>query len=209
MSDERVLDVFSILTSITLPGDELDTEPTPVAKMSPKSSSSMSLLKYLDEKQKVYNRVKHDTVESDFIAEQTQFTDFDIFFALNELSITFDRDTQDGSCETFATPQGEYSSDRESIPTVALCEADDNLNTATDATNSRTLSCKVKQVELNLVQKTYEMKVDIRLGAVSVNQYRKENDEEKVLDVISTPKYDSSSDYLFMLNYLSVRRFLF
>lgn len=82
MSDERVLDVFSILTSISLPGDEPENTAT-VAKMSPKSSSSISLLKYLDEKQKVYNRAKHDTNESEFVTEQTQFTDFDIFFALN------------------------------------------------------------------------------------------------------------------------------
>lgn len=43
-----------------------------------------------------------------------------------------------------------------------------------------------------------------RLGAIAVDQYRKHNNEEEVLNIINTPKYDKNSDYLFVLKYLNV-----
>lgn len=178
MSDERVLDVFSILTSIPLPEAE-PSEPVPLSKMGGKSVSAMSLLKYFDDKQKAPIRLKTDDLEQ--VSEQIQFTDFDISFSLNgnatsrsnhynfflmglllELSIIFDRDNQDGSCETFATPTGEYASSQiAEPPTVVLDDLEEHCS-KNNENSPRVLSCIVKQVELNLVQKTYEMKVDIR-----------------------------------------------
>lgn len=76
-----------------------------------------------------------------------------------ELCITFDRDSQDGSCETFATPTGEYSPDQQTASPVSL-DIDERLSREINA--SRILHCKVKQVELNVIQKTYEMNIGMR-----------------------------------------------
>ena len=67
------------------------------------------------------------------------------------------------------------------------------------------LCMKVQKLELTAAQRTYELNVDLKLGAVSFDQYRMKNEKEQMLQVINTPRYHSGEDYLFTLSYTNVR----
>ena len=66
---------------------------------------------------------------------------------------------------------------------------------------------KIKKLEMTAAQKTYELVVDLNLGAVSFDQYRIKNDKEQMLHVINTPRYDEGNEDLFMLSYINVSNF--
>lgn len=80
VTEEKALDVLSLVTSIPLPAEDL--QGMPLTKEGIIASSSMSLKRYLDEKQqrkaKIPEQKQHVTDE-----EITQYTDLEFSFVLN------------------------------------------------------------------------------------------------------------------------------
>lgn len=74
----------------------------------------------------------------------------------------------------------------------------------TQVNSQKIVAFKVKQLEMNMVQRTYDLKVALKLGAVTLDQFRVRNEQENILNVIQTPKYEDNDDYLFTLNYTNV-----
>lgn len=103
----------------------------------------------------------------------------------------------------FTTPTEEFP--QSPLEQSLLQRKSVTFNVPFEHANSRKIvAFKVKQLEMNMVQRTYDLKVDLKLGAVTLDQFRVRNEQEKVLNVIQTPKYEDDDDYLFTLNYTNV-----
>lgn len=82
VTQNRIMELISILTSIPLPESD-NMAPTQLSKDSNRFGSSISLLKYLDDRQKNVTTVIPETVYEIDETEVTQFTDIEISFVLN------------------------------------------------------------------------------------------------------------------------------
>lgn len=212
VTEDRVLDMLSILATLPLP--ESDAEP--VAKPISKEGflgSSLSLLKFLDEKQQKLAKRKETVQENiDVTDEVVQFTDLEAYFVLKEISITICKSntsvtSNSSSSDEFETPSEEFTSDNDNKELNAVSSTAKSVQfdvpTGKIGDREKMLCVKVKKLEMTAAQRTYELKVDLKLGAVSFDHYRQETN--KALQVINTPRYDSNFDYLFTLSYINVR----
>ncbi|XP_053672745.1 intermembrane lipid transfer protein Vps13 [Anopheles nili] len=215
VTEQRVLEVLSIVSSIPLPESNEQVQSAPIAKDSNVFSSSLSLLKYLDERQVKLPKIhRHpevlnpsDTVDGDVV----QFTDMEIKFELHECSLTICKmnggGTGSSSSDVFATPTEEFSQspvEQEFPPqkSVAFSMPYESVET----NQRKIIAFKVKQLEMTMVQRTYDLKVALKLGAVTLDQFRWRNEQERILNVIQTPKYDNNDDYLFSVNYNNCKK---
>ncbi|XP_055620155.1 intermembrane lipid transfer protein Vps13 isoform X3 [Toxorhynchites rutilus septentrionalis] len=210
VTEQRVLEALTIVTGLPLPESD-EIQPAPIAKDSNVFSSSLSLLKYLDEKQQKLSKMQRSAdslTTSDVVdGEVVQFIDLEVRFVLNECSLTIFKITGTGSSssDVFATPTEEFA--QSPLEQAFTPRKSVGFNVPFINTNSRKImACKVKQLEVNMVQRTYDLKVALKLGAVTLDQFRVRNDQEHILNVIQTPKYDDNNDYLFMLNYTSCKK---
>uniref|UniRef100_A0A182NLZ6 Vacuolar protein sorting-associated protein 13 n=1 Tax=Anopheles dirus TaxID=7168 RepID=A0A182NLZ6_9DIPT len=215
VTEQRVLEVLSIVGSIPLPESDEQLQPRPIAKDTNVFSSSLSLLKYLDEKQVKLPKIHRppealnpaDAVDGDVV----QFTDMEIKFELHECSLTIFKMTGGGtgssSSDVFATPTEEFSQspveqDYPERKSVAF-----NMPYTSVSTNQRKIiAFKAKHLEMTMVQRTYDLKVALKLGAITLDQFRWRNEQERMLNVIQTPKYDNNDDYLFTVNYSNCKK---
>ena len=218
VTEHRVLDILLILTSLPLPESDENIVVKPLTKDGTLLGSSLSLLKFLDEKQHMLTKRKDPPKENiDVTDDVVQFTDLEAYFLLNEISITICKSdytsssTSNSSSDEFETPTEDFPSESskmiEIVPssvksvgfeTPAAPEAPE------PQVEEKMMCVKVKRLEMKMTQQTYELKVDLKLGAVSFDQYRLKNNVESVLNVINTPRYVSNFDYLFTLNYTNV-----
>ncbi|XP_055538544.1 intermembrane lipid transfer protein Vps13 isoform X2 [Wyeomyia smithii] len=210
VAEQRVLEALSIVTSLPLPESD-EYQPAPIAKDSNVFSSSLSLLKYLDEKQQKLTKIQRPAENlnvSDAVdGEVVQFIDLEVRFVLSECSIIIFRTSGTGSSssDVFATPTEEFS--QSPLEQNLMQRKSVVFNVPYSNTNSqKIMAFKVKQLEMNMVQRTYDLKVDLKLGAVTLDQFRTRNEQERVLNVIQTPKYDDNDDYLFTLNYTNCKK---
>uniref|UniRef100_A0A182TV09 Vacuolar protein sorting-associated protein 13 n=1 Tax=Anopheles melas TaxID=34690 RepID=A0A182TV09_9DIPT len=216
VTEQRVLEVLSIVSSIPLPESDEQLQPAPIAKDSNVFSSSLSLLKYLDEKQVKLPKIHRppealnpaDAVDGDVV----QFTDMEIKFELHECSLTIFKmnggGTGSSSSDVFATPSEEFSQspveqDYHPHKSVAFNVP---YGGSVGSNQRKIIAFKVKQLEMTMVQRTYDLKVALKLGAVTLDQFRWRNEQERVLNVIQTPKYDNNDDYLFTVNYSNCKK---
>uniref|UniRef100_A0A182VBQ3 Vacuolar protein sorting-associated protein 13 n=1 Tax=Anopheles merus TaxID=30066 RepID=A0A182VBQ3_ANOME len=216
VTEQRVLEVLSIVSSIPLPESDEQLQPVPIAKDSNVFSSSLSLLKYLDEKQVKLPKIHRppealnpaDAVDGDVV----QFTDMEIKFELHECSLTIFKmnggGTGSSSSDVFATPTEEFSQspveqDYHPHKSVAFNVP---YGGSVGSNQRKIIAFKVKQLEMTMVQRTYDLKVALKLGAVTLDQFRWRNEQERVLNVIQTPKYDNNDDYLFTVNYSNCKK---
>nr|XP_040227109.2 intermembrane lipid transfer protein Vps13 isoform X1 [Anopheles coluzzii] len=216
VTEQRVLEVLSIVSSIPLPESNEQLQPAPIAKDSNVFSSSLSLLKYLDEKQVKLPKIHRppealnpaDAVDGDVV----QFTDMEIKFELHECSLTIFKmnggGTGSSSSDVFATPTEEFSQspveqDYHPHKSVAFNVP---YGGSVGSNQRKIIAFKVKQLEMTMVQRTYDLKVALKLGAVTLDQFRWRNEQERVLNVIQTPKYDNNDDYLFTVNYSNCKK---
>ncbi|XP_050092629.1 intermembrane lipid transfer protein Vps13 isoform X2 [Anopheles aquasalis] len=213
VTEQRVLEALSIVTSIPLPENTEQNQPTPMTKDSNMLSSSLSLLKYLDEKQSKLPKM-HRSLESTIIdavdGVVIQFIDLEVKFELHEFSLTICKSTGGGtgtsSSDVFATPTEEFSQsplEHQEPKTVSL-----NLQYAgsTRTNAQKIMAFKVRYLEMVLVQRTYDLKVDVKLGAITLDQFRASDGPDVILNVIQTPTYDSDADYLFTVKYTNCKK---
>ncbi|XP_065079310.1 intermembrane lipid transfer protein Vps13 isoform X3 [Ochlerotatus camptorhynchus] len=211
VTEQRVLEALSIVTSLPLPESD-EIQPAPIAKDNNVFSSSLSLLKYLDDKQqkltKIQRPVDNLNTSDALDGEVVQFIDLEVRFVLNECSLTIFKISGTGSTssDVFTTPTEEFS--QSPLEQSLMQRKSVTFNVPFAHANSRKIvAFKVKQLEMNMVQRTYDLKVDLKLGAVTLDQFRVRNEQEKVLNVIQTPKYeDDDDDYLFTLNYTNCKK---
>jgi vacuolar protein sorting-associated protein 13A/C len=206
VTEQRVFEVLKIVTSIPFPeNDEL--HPAPMSKETNIFNSSLSLItKYLDDKQKE-NRsiVPSETLRpDDTVDEVVQFTDLEVHFVLNACSLTIFKAvcTNTSSTDTFATPTGELAESPLDVEIAQKSVAFDVPDFV--ANQAKILSFHVRQLEMNVVQRTYDLKVALKLGAVMMDQFRIKNEREKTLNVINTPKYIDNDEFLFTVDYTNV-----
>jgi vacuolar protein sorting-associated protein 13A/C len=215
VSEDRVMDVLSIITTLPLPESNEEIVMKPMSKELNIVGSSLSLLKYLDEKQqKLQKKLEPPPDNFDSTDGVVQFTELEAYFVLKEIAITICKsksitDDENSSSDEFETPSEEFA---------PLQDADKQFNTVTSpsfksvtfdvpttiANRQKMMCMKIKKLEMSAAQRTYELKVDVKLGAVSFDHYRMRNEKEMMLQVIDTPSYDTSFEHLFTLSYMNV-----
>lgn len=83
VTEEKVLDALALVTSIPLP--ESDTSTMPLNKEGFLAASTMSLKRYLDERQQAKQRRPDEAQHNVNDEEITQYTDLEFGFVLNGL----------------------------------------------------------------------------------------------------------------------------
>lgn len=215
VTEDRVLDVLSILATLPLPESNEEIVMNPISKEQNFIGSSLSLLKFLDEKQqKLQKRFDPPPENIDLVDGVVQFTEVEAYFVLHEVAITICKSKKlseeyESSSDEFETPSEEFADadDKQNIISPSF-KSIVNFDTpyTTIANREKMMCIKVKKFEMNAAQRTYELKVDLKLGAVSFDQYRIKNEKEIMLQVINTPRYDSSFEYLFALSYINCKK---
>jgi vacuolar protein sorting-associated protein 13A/C len=213
VTEDRVLDVLSIIATLPLPESNEEVVAKPIAKDNLNIvGSSLSLLKFLDENQKkLQKRLDPPPENLDSTDGVVQFTEVEAYFVLNEIVITIckskyrESQNEESSSDEFGTPAEEFTDERQvispSFKSVNFEEPSSIIG------NRQKMMCmKVKKFEMTAAQKTYELKVDLKLGAISFDHYREKNEKETRLQVINTPRYDKNFEYLFELSYTNVSK---
>lgn len=213
VTEDRVLDVLSIITTLPMPESEEPVAAKPLTKELGIVGSSLSLLKFLDDKQqKLQKRLDPPPESQDITDGVVQFTEVEAYFILEEIAITICKsrvESDDSSSDEFGTPSEEFA-DAESkqlnFVSPSFKSVTFDVPQASMQNREKMLCVKVKKLEMTAAQRTYELKVDLKLGAVSFDQYRMKNEKENMLQVINTPRYDSGNEYLFILSYTNCKK---
>lgn len=214
VTEDRVLDVLSILTTLPLPESDVEVEPKPMTKDINIVGSSLSLLRFLDENQKkLQKRLDPPPDNLDTTDGVVQFTEVEAYFVLKEIAITIckskaltrkEGDESSSSSDEFGTPAEEFASDERQVISPSFKSVNFEVPSSTGDNQQKMMCVKVKKFELTAAQKTYELNVDLKLGAISFDHFRVRNDNETRLQVIDTPRYDNNFEYLFTLAYTNV-----
>jgi len=206
VTEDRVLDMLSIVATLPLPESEEEPVATkPLSKDGILRASSISLLKFLDDNQKKLNKRAPEVLpEADVTDGVVQFTDLEAYFVLKEISVTICKSkvskSDSSSSDEFGTPSEDFAPDGIVSPSFKSVQ----FSNYAIGEREKMLCVKVSKLEVTAAQRTYEMKVDIKLGAVSFDHFRIKNEQEQVVQVINTPKAKENSDYLFTLSYFNV-----
>lgn len=216
VTEDRVLDILSILTTLPMPESE-EVVVKPLTKELNIVGSSLSLLKFLDDKQqKLQKRMDPPPEAQDVTDGVVQFTEIEAYFVLEEIAITIcksrieSKADEQSSSDEFGTPSEEFVDAESKLTFVSPSFKSVTFDMPTVLQDSEKMLCvKIKKLELTAAQRTYEMKIDVKLGAVSFDQFRIKNEKEMMLQVINTPRYESGFEYLFELNYTNVSFFIF
>jgi vacuolar protein sorting-associated protein 13A/C len=215
VTEDRVLDVLSIITTLPMPESE-EVVVKPLTKELNIVGSSLSLLKFLDEKQqKLQKRLDPPPENSDLVDGVVQFTEVEAYFVLEEIAITICKSKsteveENSSSDEFGTPSEEFvdceTQSKMTYVSPSFKSVTFDMPAASMQDREKMLCVKIKKLEMTAAQKTYELNIDLKLGAVSFDQFRTKNEKEMMLQVINTPRYDSSNQYLFTLSYTNVSR---
>lgn len=214
ITEDRVLDVLSILTTLPLPESDVKVEPIPLTKDLNIVGSSMSLLRFLDEKQKnLQKRLDPPPENLDTTDGVVQFTEVEAYFVLKEIVITICKSrgaqNDESSSDEFGTPAEEFAAEERQVISPSFKSVNFEVPLISGGNRQKMMCVKVKKFELTAAQKTYELNVDLKLGAISFDHYRIRNEKETRLQVIDTPRYDNDFEYLFTLAYTNVSIFQF
>lgn len=147
-------------------------------------------------------------------AKQINLNAFAIFFRFAEVSIKIFKD-----CEQLLSPKSagvpSPSSVDEASTTEEFASATGTISTQGSVSELETigmpkqLSFTVKQLEMAVTQRTYDLKVSMKLGAISMAQYHHPIDtpnEQKKITMIETPRYAETNDYLLSLFYTNANK---
>lgn len=135
-----------------------------------------------------------------------------IFNKFTEVSIKIFKD-----CEQFLSPKTPKSpgSGDETSTTEEFASATGTISTQGSVSEleicgmPKQISFSVKQLEMAVTQRTYDLKVSMKLGAISMAQYHQPIDtpnEQKKITMIETPRYAETNDYLLSLFYTNANK---
>ncbi|XP_059615380.1 intermembrane lipid transfer protein Vps13 isoform X2 [Phlebotomus argentipes] len=194
MSQQRFLDMVDLLMSIPLPQDE-ETVPKLPEKGSLYQSTASLAAKFLDA-EKVRGKKKLEQ-SGEITEEIQQFTNLIVNFIINEISIVLFENHHESSMSTpsnYETPTADEFTSVLSTPVRSPGE------------KRKIISFKVMHIGASLLQRTYDMKVNLRLGGIALVHYMYSSNVEREIDVISTPGFINGSEYLLTIDYLNVNK---
>lgn len=218
IADDRTLCALALVLSIPLPESSDRIDPRMLSKeKSVFMASSMSQRRFLGDGGVAHRSVKAQTQDafksvpmSDPSADIVQFTDLELSFVMNELCVNLYRVSEvsdmSPATQSYRTPPEEF---------VLASDNTDHLPSTThprpslasvDLSGGRHLSMRVRQLELSMVQRTYDLKVALKLGAIGLNQIRPDDIMLSDLAIIETPTYADCTGYLFTCNYMAVSK---
>lgn len=209
VTEERVLDVVSILATLPMPESE-EIVVKPMTKEMNIVGSSLSLLKFLDDRQqKLQKRADKPPETSDMVDGVVQFTEVEAYFVLQEIAITICKSKvvrEEESSDEFTTPSEEFvdAESRMNVVSPSFKSVTFDMPAGSISDREKMLCVKIKKLEMTAAQRTYELKIDLKLGAVSFDQFRMKNEKETRVPVINTPRYETGFEYLFTLSYTNV-----
>lgn len=216
VTEDRVLDVLSIIATLPLPESDEEIVSKPLTKDLNIVGSSLSLLKFLDENQKKLQKRLDPPPESLDATDGgvVQFTEIEAYFVLKEIAITICKSTvaplsDESSSDEFGTPSEEFVDERQIVSPSFKSVTFEEIPSSVNGNRQKMMCMKVKKFEMTAAQRTYELRVDLKLGAISFDHYRVKNEKEMMLQVINTPSYDSDFEYLFKLAYTNVSKTFF
>lgn len=216
VTEDRVLDVLSIIATLPLPESDEEIVSKPLTKDLNIVGSSLSLLKFLDENQKKLQKRLDPPPESLDTTDGgvVQFTEIEAYFVLKEIAITICKSTvpplsDESSSDEFGTPSEEFVDERQIVSPSFKSVTFEEIPSSVNGNRQKMMCMKVKKFEMTAAQRTYELRVDLKLGAISFDHYRVKNEKEMMLQVINTPSYDSDFEYLFKLAYTNVSKTFF
>lgn len=204
VTEERILQAIELGTSIPLPESDEPLSQMPLNKESVLVSSSRSLMKFLDLEKKKKKKKSNSPPASELTDEIIQFTDLEANFVLKEFSVLLykPRNIDLSPSDEFVTPTEEFqTSDSLSMSTVKQTFSD----SIDGFEKEKLLSFSVLQLEMSAVQRTYDMKVELKLGAIQLDQHRLKNGLEENINVINTPRF-GDTEYLFVLKYMNAKK---
>lgn len=204
LSQNRFFELVELLMSIPRPGS--DEPPQPAALMRKGSSlyqSTSSLASRLLENEKSRMKKRDSaapkaTDPSLETEESLQFTNLLVDFVVDEISITLLKSTSDRAQSELSTPEEVFSTPVEDMAMIS----------GRNPANALLLVMKVQAIELFMRQRTFDSKVNLNLGGISLHQhFEYEDSAPTVIKIISTPKFETSSrDYLLRVEYLNTSR---
>lgn len=199
LSQNRFFDMVELLLSIPRPGG--GDEPAQQAVMRKGSSlyqSTSSLASRLLENEKARMKKRESGAQKgptvDATGEETmQFTNLLFDFVVDEISITLLKSTT----STASTPDEVFSTPVEDVAALPAAAERDQL-----------LVMKVQKIELFMRQRTYDSRVSLNLGGISLHQHFAPSlSTTSIIKIISTPKFEANSkDYLLQVEYLNTSR---
>lgn len=215
VTEDRFLEMLSIVVTLPLPIDDEPVALKPITKELSIIGSSLSLLKFLDEKQQKYQKKMGQPVDStiDMTDGVVQFTDLEVYFLLGEFSFSIckakegkaGKDIVESSSDEFGTPD-EHFVNPESFVSPSFKSVQFDVLERKHRNFERMICMKVKKLEMKVSQMTYELNLSLRLGAVALDHFRVLNEQEQMIEVINTPRDESSFEYLFSLNYINCKK---
>lgn len=201
VTEQRILQAIELVTSIPLPESDEPLSQMPLNKESVLVSSSRSLMKFLDPEKNKKNKQPNSPPASD---EIIQFTDLEANFVLKEFSILLytPKLTDLSPSDEFVTPTEEFNVETLSISTVKQQTFSDSID---GFEKEKLISFSVLQFEMSVEQRTYDMKVELKLGAIQLDQHRSQYGKDENICVINTPRF-GDTQYLFVLKYLNAKK---
>lgn len=114
----------------------------------------MSLKRYLDERQQAKPKRPEIKQRDESDTELIQYTDLEFSFELTEVSVNIYKDS-----ENLISPNSQYETPIEEFASATGCDSISELETIG---LPKQLSFQVKQLEMAVVQRTYDLKVSMK-----------------------------------------------
>lgn len=197
LSQNRFFDMVELLLSIPRPGGDEPAQQAVMRKGSSLYQSTSSLASRLLENEKARMKKRESGAQKvpalDAGEETMQFTNLLFDFVVDEISITLLKSTT----STASTPDEVFSTPVEDVAALPAAAERDQL-----------LVMKVQAIELFMCQRTYDSRVSLNLGGISLHQHFAPSlSTSSIIKIISTPKFEANSkDYLLQVEYLNTSR---
>lgn len=205
LSQNRFFDLVELLLSIPRPGGDQPAQPGQLTrKGSSLYQSTTSLASRLIENEKARARKRESLAPKSGVQVDTeealQFTNLLVDFAIDEISITLLKSAPVPS-PTPSSPDEVFSTPVEDVAALVP-------QSASDVSKDLLLVLKVQAIEISMCQRTYDSKINLNLGGISMHQhFAPSASTSSIIKVISTPKFEASSkDYLLKVEYLNTSR---
>ncbi|XP_037905174.1 vacuolar protein sorting-associated protein 13 isoform X4 [Hermetia illucens] len=201
VTDDRVIEAVSVVTSIPFPEGKAPEETSNLTKTQSLAASTVSLMRFLDQ-EKAKMAKKAAAANTDLAEEIVQYTDLEAEFVLTELKVSIykaraDSDKDTPSSDQYKTPVDEFTTDN----------FDNTMLSPTGSSDyDKILSLQIVKLAANVAQRTYEMVASVKLGAIQMDHYDKFDNKITVLPIIDSPRYAAKSEDLLAIDYTNANK---